>query len=558
MPPCGEVSRCLSLKTMKFSTHQKLAICLTLLLQCLIPLALAQTCDVGFPGTGTIHYSAACGRPSSLNLRLGKNIGMADGDVFVFDSPAMITISENFLVDAEGSGKIIVPSGVTVVINGNFQVDRRNSGCSHANPCAFEIEVNGTIHVSQNLQNNLVNLIWSGTGSVVVDHHFENASKACMTCNAGGCPGFQISSSDCTDKGSDCSGQDFCARIAPCSADQIPPVITNCPVDLIAYSTADCSQIISWTPPSVSDNCNLASFEATHSPGTTFSTGITTVTYTATDGNGNISTCSFNISVIDSIAPTMTGCPGDITSNADPSLCQAQVHWAAPIAIGKCDDPIINGTHKPGDIFPIGETQVKYVAKSKNGSSSVCKFKVIVKNQATPKIVNCPKNIFVKANTEGVAYAEWTPPAASGHCAEIVLIGSHQPGDVFNIGTTEIEYRATDNAGNDAYCRFHVVVSEPEIQIGISQLITPDGDGMNDAWTIAGIGKYKENEVTIVDRWGNLIFGAKGYDNENVLWKGANRNGHPVPSGTYFYAISVKHGSSKLERSGFIEVVNNK
>lgn len=540
---------------MKVFTSQKLGICLALLLQYPMLPAWAQTCDVDFPGTGTTHYSAACGRPSSLNLRLGKNIAMADGDVFVFDSPATITIIENFLVDAEGSGKIIVPSGVTVVINGNFQLDRRNSECSHANPCAFEIEVNGSIHFSQNLQNNLVNLIWSGAGSVVVDHQFENSSNACMSCNAGGCPSFKVSSTRCADKGSNCSGQDFCAKIDLCSTDSIPPVITECPADLIVYLTENCSQVVTWTPPQASDNCNLRSFEATHSPGAPFPRGVTTVTYTATDDKGNKATCSFNVSVIDNIAPTITGCPADIRVSAN-DRCEARVSWDAPVAIGKCGNTTIKSTHKPGDLFPIGETRVSYVATGENGYSSVCTFKVIVKNEAVPTIFNCPGNIYVKANAEGFAYADWVSPGASIRCGEVVLTGSHRPGDVFNIGTTEIEYRATDNAGNEAYCRFNVVVSEPEIQIGISQLITPDGDGINDEWTIVNIEKYKDNHVTIVDRWGNLIFGAAGYDNENVLWKGVNKNGHPVATGTYFYAISVKRGSSKFEKSGYVEVVS--
>jgi gliding motility-associated-like protein len=154
-----------------------------------------------------------------------------------------------------------------------------------------------------------------------------------------------------------------------------------------------------------------------------------------------------------------------------------------------------------------------------------------------------------------VAYAHWDPPTASVTCGEIVLTGSHQPGDAFSVGTTQIEYAATDGAGNAAYCRFNVVITDPEIQIGVNQLVTPDGDGINDAWTIANIEKFKDNEVLLVDRWGGVIFLAKGYDNQDVLWRGANQNGQLVPTGTYFYSITVKHRSSKLDKKGFIEVV---
>lgn len=538
---------------MKSRTGQNFWICLVCFLLCPALMTLAQTCDVDFPGRRTVSYSTVCGI-SSLNLRLGKTIAMADGDVFIFDSPD-ITIDGNFLIDAEGSGKIIVPAGVTVVVKGNFQLDRKNAGCTQANPCAFEIEVNGSIHFSQNLQNNLVNLIWSGSGSVVVDHHFENSTSACMSCSTTGCPGFSVSSTDCSDKGSGCSGQDFCAVIDPCPSDLVPPVIANCPANLTVYLASGCSQVVSWTPPSVSDNCKVRSVEATHAPGATFPKGVTTIVYTATDEKGNIATCAFEVNVVDSIAPVFTDCPTDITTSAD-KQCQAVVSWREPSFTDNCGASTVRSSHKPGDIFPIGTTQVRYTATDESGNNAVCAFNVIVRNETLPVISNCPKDVFVRANEEGEARAAWIPPSASTHCSEIVLVGSHRPEDVFKTGTTEVAYTATDNAGNAAYCKFNVVVADPEIQIGINQLITPDGDGINDEWTISNIEKYHDNEVKIVDRWGSLIYGAKGYNNENVLWKGADRNGQLVPAGTYFYAIHVNYRSSKLEKSGYIEVLH--
>ena len=155
---------------------------------------------------------------------------MGIGDVFTFNLP-VINISGNILVNAQGSGKIVIPAGVTLNVAGNFQLDSKNSGCTSANPCIFEIEVNGTANFSGNFQNNLVTVIWSGTGTVVVDDNFENSSNGCMDCGLFGCPDFQINSS-CNDNGSTCSGGDFCDEINACASDVTPPAITGCPTNI--------------------------------------------------------------------------------------------------------------------------------------------------------------------------------------------------------------------------------------------------------------------------------------------------------------------------------------
>jgi hypothetical protein len=58
-----------------------------------------------------------------------------------------------------------------------------------------------------------------------------------------------------------------------------------------------------------------------------------------------------------------------------------------------------------------------------------------------------------------------------------------------------------------------------------------------------------------VDRWGGVVFNGSNYDNQNVVWQGTNRSGDKVPTGTYFYTISVRYGTEMIEKSGFIELI---
>ncbi|MBP6312032.1 MAG: HYR domain-containing protein, partial [Flavobacteriales bacterium] len=112
--------------------------------------------------------------------------------------------------------------------------------------------------------------------------------------------------------------------------DNQDPVISGCPGDQIIAAGAACNGIATWTAPTFSDNCIGGSISSSHAPGSAFSVGTTSVTYTATDTYGNISTCSFDITVEDNIVPELT-CPSNIIVNNDPGMCSAVVTYATPV-----------------------------------------------------------------------------------------------------------------------------------------------------------------------------------------------------------------------------------
>ncbi len=61
--------------------------------------------------------------------------------------------------------------------------------------------------------------------------------------------------------------------------------------------------------------------------------------------------------------------------------------------------------------------------------------------------------------------------------------------------------------------------------------ITPNGDGFNDVYFIKGIEKYRSNEFKVFNRWGNLVYEKKNY---NQNWFGQNSDNETLPDGTYF------------------------
>jgi gliding motility-associated-like protein len=72
-------------------------------------------------------------------------------------------------------------------------------------------------------------------------------------------------------------------------------------------------------------------------------------------------------------------------------------------------------------------------------------------------------------------------------------------------------------------------------QIIIPNGISPNGDGKNDTWIINVIYKFPNNEVEVYNRWGELLYSKKGYDN---TWDGSYK-GKPLPIGTYYYVVKL-------------------
>ncbi len=87
----------------------------------------------------------------------------------------------------------------------------------------------------------------------------------------------------------------------------------------------------------------------------------------------------------------------------------------------------------------------------------------------------------------------------------------------------------------------------------VHQGVTPNGDGINDVLTIDGILAYPDNQLTIVDRSGALIFQAWGYNNISKVFDGhSSINGRMQQPGTYFYALDYVAGGQNRRRTGYI------
>jgi gliding motility-associated-like protein len=334
--------------------------------------------------------------------------------------------------------------------------------------------------------------------------------------------------------------------------DQTPPEILDCPTSMTISADASCKGKAIWIAPTATDNCGNVTLTSSHSSGSLFPIGTTTVTYTAKDAKGNTSTCTFDVMVKDETPPEISNCPASITISAD-AFCKGKATWTSPIIEDYCGSVEIGSSHNSGDEFPLGTTTVTYTAKDKVGNISTCQFDVIVEDKISP-VINCPTDInLATLDSRGVTVS-WDAVEVDD-CNLQNNSSSHHSGDHFPVGVTEVKYTATDNSGNVTNCSFHINIELTKVTLDISKIITPDNNGVNDVWMIGNIERYEENSVVIVDRWGSVVFSANNYNNETTVWNGSNKNGTAVPTGTYFYTISIPAGSSVSEKKGFIELI---
>jgi len=83
-------------------------------------------------------------------------------------------------------------------------------------------------------------------------------------------------------------------------------------------------------------------------------------------------------------------------------------------------------------------------------------------------------------------------------------------------------------------------------KVDIPNAFSPNGDGINEKWILKNIETYPEADISVFNRYGQLLYTAKG---NGQPWDGTY-NGRPLPVASYYYVIDLKNNFPKL--SGWI------
>ena len=169
-------------------------------------------------------------------------------------------------------------------------------------------------------------------------------------------------------------------------------------------------------------------------------------------------------------------------------------------------------------------------------------------------------SIVITANVSGLSPLSynlgyyWNPISACSTGTNCSTVSNLNPG-IYSV----MVVRYNGSIGVDTVRIDNLVVSgstEP-CQITFFNGVTPNGDGINDAFFIQNIEQFKGNSVEIFNRWGQNLANIKDYDNVNNNWKGTIGSSNEIaPSGTYFFIINLGNGTKSIK--GWIELTSSK
>ena len=102
------------------------------------------------------------------------------------------------------------------------------------------------------------------------------------------------------------------------------------------------------------------------------------------------------------------------------------------------------------------------------------------------------------------------------------------------IGNLDFSYTVCYMECPDLCAEATIQIIVTEGTVFVPDVFSPNGDGLNDTWIIPGLEEYEKNRLTVVNRWGTVLFEASPYLSD---WDGNNKKGRPLPEGTYYYLL---------------------
>jgi hypothetical protein len=197
-------------------------------------------------------------------------------------------------------------------------------------------------------------------------------------------------------------------------------IAINCPENITRNTGRNCQRSINTADPVITllNNTTLTQLTWTLTGATSgnsrnrginylgtrnFNVGVTIVTYTATNSTRFTSTCSFTVTVVDNISPTIN-CPSDRSGNAGRNNCSMIIRVPNPSINDNCSissltwemtgattgNSASTGINYVGrQSFNVGVTTITYTVKDAANNTATCSFNVRVRgsNNCNPTVM---------------------------------------------------------------------------------------------------------------------------------------------------------------------------
>jgi gliding motility-associated-like protein len=280
--------------------------------------------------------------------------------------------------------------------------------------------------------------------------------------------------------------------------DTTSPTITA-PADLTltAVSGVCLTNLNLGTPTNVTDNCTVNT--PTNDAPASFSTGITTVTWTVTDNAipANTATAIQIINIIDNIPPELIAPLGPKTINVCASSALGEIKESN---INDCSPPFTITNNKPSE-FPPGTTSVTWTIIDRFGNSNTFIQSVTYDVNISPIIEVQENNKIIEVNTDpGTCFAiiDIVDPDISGDSECNGFTFKSDAPFKFPKGTTLITWTASDTFGNQSTATQTVIVNDNQAPVARGNNIEVKIDSrsqLNISWEAINNGSYDNCEI---------------------------------------------------------------
>ncbi len=223
------------------------------------------------------------------------------------------------------------------------------------------------------------------------------------------------------------------------------------------------------------DDVDLPDPVVSRDGGRSFPVGPTVVTFTATDGAGNTTSCQATLTVTDTVPPEFRDADGNALQELDPVVVEAtapRTPFSPPVPEVHDVGGLASVVHDGPATYPVGDTRITWTATDLAGNVATATQIVRVQDTTPPEFILPlpPDDTFVQTP----AVSGWANPLEHEAQKATDAVGvedlSCDPalGDPVPVGLIAVTCVAYDAAGNAGRRTFSVDVQDPD----------PDGDGL--------------------------------------------------------------------------------
>src|SRR5581483_8605031 len=196
----------------------------------------------------------------------------------------------------------------------------------------------------------------------------------------------------------------------------------------------------------------------------TLSIGFHSIFLQASDNKGGSnSSTSQLVQVKDTVAPVIGAIPANQEFEGD-TVGGKVFNFSNPTVTDNIDqNPTLQVIGVPaGNKFPVGTTTVTFVASDSAGNQATRSFTVKVNDTQKPVISGVPASVTFEADTLGGKVFNFNNPTATDTVSgNVNVVASGIPaGNKYPVGTTTVNFTATDGVGNTATASFTVTVTD--------------------------------------------------------------------------------------------------